>query len=247
MLAVDLPLLSIASEDQSDCDSLLMVLGGRAPAAHWLRELDFGGEVWAVDRGIRVCRDAGIVPSLLIGDFDSADDESLRWAKAENVPILSYKADKDLTDFKLALDILRERSADEDRARPKRLFLTGALGGRLDHLYSIVMSFASAEPPIIPFCAADDREGLLIMRGRSSFSFSFDAAPKAVSLFALSEVCGDVSITGTRWPLDGVTLCRDFPYSVSNRFDGGGDLRADVSCGSGTLCFYWVWDESALK
>ena len=53
-------------------DACLLVVGGRAPEAAWLREAAKGREVWAVDHGLDACLAAGIRPQRLIGDGDSA-------------------------------------------------------------------------------------------------------------------------------------------------------------------------------
>lgn len=217
-----------------------MVLGGRAPAAGWLAALAFGGEAWAVDRGIEACRAAGIVPRRLIGDCDSAARESWRWAEDNGVPVERYQSDKDLTDFQLALEIFRAQNKD----CVKKIFLTGAWGGRFDHLWSLLLSFLNFSSPHVPFCLADDREGLVIIDGPQEAAFTFDTAPKAVSLLSFSDDCAGVCISGVRWPLKEVALRYGFPYAISNRLDDG--LRARVSCEKGRLGFYWVWDEEDL-
>ncbi len=217
-----------------------MVLGGRAPAADWLAALAFGGESWAVDRGIEACRAAGIVPRRLVGDCDSAAHESWRWAEDKGVLVERYQSDKDLTDFQLALEIFRTKNND----CVKKIFLTGAWGGRFDHLWSIILSFLNFSSPHVPFCLADDREGLVIIEGPQEASFTFDRTPKAVSLLSFSDDCTGVCISGVRWPLKEATLRCGFPYAISNRLDDG--LRARVSCEKGRLGFYWVWDEGGL-
>jgi len=77
MFLMNLPNISI--ETQIPDDTVLFVLGGRAPSESWLSAIAFQTEVWAVDRGVNVCDAAGIVPSMLIGDADSAD--SVIWQK----------------------------------------------------------------------------------------------------------------------------------------------------------------------
>ncbi|MPM85511.1 hypothetical protein SDC9_132592 [bioreactor metagenome] len=83
-----------------------------------------------------------------------------------------------------------------------------------------------------------------MLDGPANASFTFAERPKAVSLLSFSEECAGVSIAGVRWPLDGVALSRGFPYAISNRLGDG--LAARVSCESGRLGFYWLWDERRI-
>ncbi|MDO4952555.1 MAG: hypothetical protein Q4E34_01855, partial [Synergistaceae bacterium] len=102
MFVLKLPKLTI--ETQYPDDTVLFVLGGRQPDAEWLKALDFQTGVWAVDKGADVCRAAGIVPEMLIGDCDSADKEIWKIFAENGVTCADkYPADKDLTDFQLAL------------------------------------------------------------------------------------------------------------------------------------------------
>lgn len=238
METIRLPQVTIEQDNGTETDSALMVLGGREPSPLWLSELAFRGEVWAVDRGIEACRRAGIIPRRLIGDCDSASAESWRWAEDNGVPAERYQSDKDLTDFQLALDIFREKNKD----RVKKIFLTGAWGGRFDHLWSLILSFLNFSSPHVPFCIADEREGLVLMEGPAEAAFTFARRPKALSLLSFSDICAGVSIAGVRWPLNEVVLRLGFPYAISNRLDGGQRVRA--GCESGLLGFYWVWDEA---
>lgn len=215
-----------------------MVLGGRAPSSEFLASLARGCELWAVDRGVEACRAAGITPAVLIGDRDSGSVEGWCWAAERGAKTREYDSDKDLTDFQLALEIF----ADECKNSEKNIILTGALGGRFDHLWSLTLSFLNMTRAGVPFCMADDREGMIFVRGGERCALSFARRPKALSLLSFSPVCRGVNLSGVHWPLSDAELCYDFPYAVSNRVEGGG--RAEVSCASGTLGVYWTWGDA---
>lgn len=219
-------------------DCLLMVLGGRAPSAAWLSSLSCFSKVWAVDKGIEVCRAAGLVPDMLIGDGDSASRESWRWAEEKNVPVHRFDSEKDLTDFQLALEIC----AREHKNQKKNIILTGAFGGRFDHLWSVVLSFLNSPVGCVPFCIADDREAMLFLQSEEHASVTFETAPKALSVIPFSPRCARVTFTGVRWPLDCAELKYSRPYSISNRLEGG--RTAKLSCGEGTLGLYWIFNEA---
>ena len=212
---------------------LLMVLGGRAPAPEWFSSLAWRGEVWAVDRGVETCRKCGIVPYRLIGDCDSAEPSSWQWAVDGGAPVFKYESDKDLTDFQLALDLAVQSG------RSYCIAVTGAFGGRFDHLWSSVLSFLHRSDEYVPLLMADDREGLLVLKGEEELSLSFEKKPEALSLIPFSRECWGVSLRGVRWPLSDVVLEYRDPYSVSNRLADG--LEAEVEVKNGLLGVYWEW------
>ncbi len=73
---------------------LLMVIGGRKPEPSWLKSLSFFDEIWAVDMGIETCREACVIPKMLIGDGDSSSPEAWEWAVEKNVPVRKFNKDK---------------------------------------------------------------------------------------------------------------------------------------------------------
>ena len=230
-----LPGVRIKTDAAGTDGPLLMVLGGRDPAAGWLRELCFYSELWAVDKGIDLCLGSGVIPQRLIGDRDSADPKAWQWALDNGVPVDEYDRDKDLTDFQLSLDLISQKSGE----KKVPVFLTGCFGGRFDHLWSTVVSFLHRSDRYVPVGMADDREGMFFLSGPDSLGLMFDKIPEAVSIIPFSEECGGVSVTGVRWPLSDVSLEYRDPYSISNRLEGG--MEASVSVRSGRIGVYWEW------
>jgi thiamine pyrophosphokinase len=209
-------------------ETTLFLLGGRRPNADWLRHFAEanGPDVWAVDGGVGACREAGIVPRVVIGDMDSAKPDDLRWASEEGARAFTSPREKDLTDFQLAINLLREWEPE----RP--LLISGCFGGRLDHLFSVLGTFA------VPgsLCMIDEMEGILLVDGEARAFFR--ERPLAISLLSLSEKCEGVSISGVKWPLSGAALTRNHPWAVSNEAVGE---EVAVSCAEGLLGFYWVF------
>ena len=87
-------------------DACLLVVGGRAPEAAWLREAAKGREVWAVDHGLDACLAADIRPQRLIGDGDSAAPAAWQLAKEQHIPIEQFPVEKD--DTEKVLDALQD-------------------------------------------------------------------------------------------------------------------------------------------
>ena len=91
---------------------ILFVSGGRPPNRQFFLSVAGGRKIICVDKGIELCKACGVVPNVLIGDFDSANQSSVEWARAKNIPVERYPADKDFTDTQLALKRAAELFGD---------------------------------------------------------------------------------------------------------------------------------------
>ncbi len=216
-------------------EEFLLVAGGRAPSSSWLRSAASGRTLFCIDRGADACREARLLPSLHIGDDDSASPDTLEWIKNSKIESRRFPTDKDKTDTQLALNLLAEK-------QDAFVLLSGSFGGRFDHAFSLVCAFAGTN---LYGCLADNREFLLFLRDGDDVSLQISSVPKIVSLLPLSPICEGVSIDGVHWPLSGATLRQDDPYAVSNRLSSS-DQSISVRNGKGILAVYLYWDESTL-
>ncbi len=217
---------------------VVLVAGGRAPEIPWLQDLVRLGvrAVWGVDRGARWCRRAGICPDRFVGDGDSLEEEDRRWLHDRRVPQHLHPVAKDFTDLQLALF----EAADEYPGVP--IVLTGTGGGRFDHAFSALFSALWAHRRGGRVVALGDSKELLIpLRGPTEVALAFAPPPDVVSSLALSSECSGVTLKGTEWPLEGVTLYLEEPYAVSNRLTMGvNDRTFEVI--QGWLGVYAAWD-----
>ena len=109
--------------------AVLIIAGGPLDAAFGMEYIAQGTweYVIAVDAGLAFCQHAGLVPDLILGDFDSAQAQTVRYYR-ERMPerFRQFPAHKDYTDTELALQ-------EAYRIPCERIEILGALGGRLDH------------------------------------------------------------------------------------------------------------------
>lgn len=226
-MIINLPRLEIKTDTAAQTE-LLLVGGGRAPSPDWLAEVAANKPLWCIDHGLDICHTANLAPERLIGDNDSVSPESFAWAEHLGIKIVSFPPEKDFTDTQLALQMV---------APGTFVLLTGAFGGRFDHLFSTINSFAGAN---ISGVITDEKELLLPLTAGTSATLKFTVPPKAVSLLPLSENCTDVSISGTKWPLTNQKLARNNPYAVSNEIKKDTDTIS-VSVKNGILSVYLFW------
>lgn len=181
--------------------------------------LDFvpGAEdyVIAADGGYDRLLRAGIVPQLVIGDFDSLG----RIPQAEHV--LTLPREKDVTDTWAAIE--------QGKARGYRTFwLYGCTGGRIEHtLANIQTLMALAEANMTGVLV--DQHQLITAMGPGTRAFP-PSARGYVSVFAASDRCSGVWLRGLKYELSGGTLTNRFPLGVSNEFQG---LPSSVTVGEG--------------
>jgi thiamine pyrophosphokinase len=217
--------------DTSDDGRILFMLGGRPPEPEWAPELARrnSAHVGAVDSGASACRAAGLVPSVLVGDRDSVPPEDWKWAASLGARENIYDRDKDKTDFQLAMSLLT--------VYPPALIVSGCFGGAFDHQTSTFCTLAFSGGDFFR-CMIDETEGVFFLYPGDDAALNFSRLPKAVSLLPVTDVCRGASISGVKWPLEGVTLEREFPWAVSNEANTLAEPVA-ASCEEGILALYW--------
>lgn len=212
---------------------ILFVTGGRAPDVNWFTNVADGRKIFCVDRGIEICRACNLVPEILIGDFDSANQTSVAWARTKKIPVERHPVDKDLTDTQLALNRAAELFGEHVA------LVTGCFGGRVDHLYSTIFTCAASSTKIF---LADEREIIFFVTGGESIDVTFNRRPLALSLLPVSEICSGVTIKNVRWELDGATLTQNFPNAISNRVTGD---EVSIGVEIGKLAVYLCFTDAA--
>ena len=185
-----------------------------------LRERPRPGDLQiAADAGLRLCRELGRTPDLVLGDFDSMDVSEAP-ADALRVPV-----EKDDTDTGLALREGLRRGCRE-------FFIYGGTGGRrLDHTLANLQSLA--------FLRENGARGWLYDRDfvytvikNETLTLRREVDWGLVSLFALGDRARGVTLTGLQYPLDHAELTCAFPLGVSNHF---AEERAAVTVEDGLL------------
>lgn len=174
-----------------------------------------GDMVIAADGGLKTAEKYGIVPDLTIGDFDSLG----------YVPSAAMRlpAEKDVTDTYAAICRGRELGYS-------KFVLYGGTGGRTDHTLANIQTAAGLSRQGIVLLIKD---GSRVIRAVTDSTINFDISLKGViSVFAHTEVCRGVTLSGLKYPLTDYTLTSDFPLGVSNEFTG---VPSSVTVESGTL------------
>lgn len=161
----------------------------------------------ACDKGLDYAASQGITPDLILGDFDSCSGRL-----PDDIPVLSLPVMKDDTDTMAAI----RHAADMNRFSELRIYC--ALGGRLDHLFANIQAGAFAARHGLTVRISDENARIVIMPpGEIRLPAEEDFS---LSVFALSDSCRGLSISGALYTLDDAEITSSFPIGVSNQWAG---------------------------
>ena len=176
----------------------------------------------AADGGFAHLSEIGIVPDMVIGDFDSLG------IVPSHKNIVKLPVKKDDTDIMSAVKYALENNAET-------IYIYAGTGGaRFDHtVANIQVLQVIAKSGAIGFIIDKD----FIMAAFKDKTLFFDENFKGtISLFSLCEKSEEVSIKGLLYEGENLSLTPDFPLGVSNSFKGE---KAEIFIGKGVLTAIW--------
>jgi thiamine pyrophosphokinase len=177
--------------------------------------------VVAVDGGGSVCLEAGVVPDVAVGDFDSLPAEDLDRLEQLGVSVIEFPADKDASDLELGVTEVRRRGANS-------VVITAASTGRLDHTLAALAVLSSAVD-LRPHLVEPELDvWVLSPMGRSSITLSGAGATVSLLPFGASAT---VSARGCVWELVDTELDTSSSLGLSNRIGPDGCATISVSRG----------------
>ena len=189
-----------------------------------LRERPAAGDfVIAAAAGYRTCRQGGIVPDLLLGDFDSMDQPT-DFANVERSPV-----EKDDTDTMLAVRTGLARGCTE-------FYIYGGTGGkRLDHtLANLQTLLFLRRRGARGWLYGDDFVWTVIEN--ESLTVEKIVEWGLFSAFCLGDRAEGVDEVGFQYPLSGAVLTPEFPLGVSNHIM---ESTASITVRRGVLAIGW--------
>lgn len=187
----------------------VVVSGGTPPSKEllksYLSEDDF---VIGVDMGCNALCDYDMKADLILGDFDSAKEESIKFLVGKGAKILAYDVEKDYTDTHLGYIKAVENGADE-------ILLFGVTGTRLDHALGNLGLFLNAKRDGVRLEIIDDHNRMFMIDKESTFKGN---RGETISFHALSDVVKNVNIKGGKYDLIDYDLNLLEPRAICNEF-----------------------------
>lgn len=183
--------------------------------------LDFMPEkedfVIAADAGLCYLKECGIMPNLIVGDFDSLGDIP------QSGNVLKLPAEKDDTDMFMAVK-------EGIRAGYEKFYIYCGTGGRIDHMV--------ANLQILAYLSEHGMQGYLFHKDSvftviKNRELIFDAVDVGyVSVFSYSEKSIGVNLRNLKYELRDAVLTNSIPLGVSNEFIG---KESSISVENGML------------
>jgi len=182
-----------------------------------------GDYIIAADGGYIALISRGIMPGLVVGDFDSLE------VIPDHPNIIKSPVEKDDTDMMLAVKQGLERGCFT-------FTINGGLGGRLDQTLANIQ--------ILAYLAENDAFGTLLgldmciiaIKG-GEVELSVDTTKgKTISVFSHGEKAEGVTLKGLKYPLENATITNSYPIGTSNEFI---DEDVVISVDTGTLVIMW--------
>lgn len=163
--------------------------------------------VIAVDGGYAHLEKIGVIPDLVIGDFDSLG------CVPKHPRVARFPVDKDKSDMELAFDRACVRNHDE-------IFVYGALAKRLDHTLANLQLFAkfSERGPYVT--GIGDNFAVRILTGPDVFSLPENLTKGIVSVFSANDCATGVFERGMKYPLEDARLTNRTSLGLSNELIG---------------------------
>ena len=193
----------------------------------------------AADAGLEILDRIGLVPDILLGDFDTVKQEILGgYTDRKDVEVIRHNPVKDASDMELTADVLYDRGIRE-------ALVLGALGGRADHTLANIRltywmrrrgaEFILLDPRNRIRCLVTESEALR----ENVFTLRRDAQwGRYIGLFALGGTIRHLTLEGFKYPLKDFTLDeRGLPsLTISNEITAEeGIVRFSGDPGTGLL------------
>lgn len=190
------------------------------------------------DGGTQYLSDAGVVPHMIMGDFDSLDTSVIMEMFMLGVARHGLSTDKDFTDMKGTVDFISELDYDE-------LDIYGATGTRLDHSVGNMMLLIELYEKGI--------KARIIDKNNIITAVSASEEPVTVDITDVPEgwyvsfvpvgTCKGVTIKGMKYNAEGIELgINNCTRAISNECIKESDEKASVTVESGKLLMFYSRD-----
>ena len=176
------------------------------------------------DSGAAHLRHIGILPHLIIGDFDSLPAEDKKYFMDKAVEMAHFPPKKNETDSELCIAHAIERGATD-------ITLLGAVGTRMDHTLANIFLLLNLSELKIPARIINTTNKIFLISGRNQLRLSGEPGDY-LSLIPMSDQVFGVTLKGLQYPLVNATLKAASTLGISNQFS---DCSAEVSIERGVL------------
>lgn len=180
----------------------------------YLRKDDF---FICCDSGLKHRKGLGILPNLIVGDFDSYENPRL------DIETIVLPREKDDTDTVYAVKEALKRGFQD-------FLLLGVIGGRLDHTLGNVSLLLMLDAQGKSAMALDDCSEMEIVSEKPAL---IQERYAYFSLLNISGLAQGITIRNAKYPLTDAEITCEYQYGISNEILPG--MTAEVAVKKGRL------------
>lgn len=191
---------------------VLIVTGGQVDRLFLKNTIEKNNysKIIGVDKGAEYLYNIGIIPDLLIGDFDSSNKQCLEYYESKNIKIIKYSSDKDMTDTELAIN-------NSINNNENNITIVGGFGSRIDHTLANILILEkyinNASIKLI-----DKNNIVRLINGKNKIKIE-KSNYDYISLISLSNKVEGLTTNGLKYELNNKTLNRFTSLGVSNEIE----------------------------
>lgn len=180
----------------------------------------------AADSGMEFFYRNGLVPNVIVGDFDSVKKGVLEYFRKNNpdIKVMKFQPEKDETDTELALRTAMEAGCE-------KIWLLGATGTRLDHVLGNIHLLGMAMEQGCE-CIMLDAHNRIRMLKQGIRLKKAEQYGDYISLFPFTPTVKGLTLTGFKYPLQKYELQCYHSLGVSNEIT---QEEAEISFEDGIL------------
>lgn len=165
-----------------------------------------------VDKGVEFLYKHKIVPSYIVGDFDSLSEKIVEYYKNEtHVSVREYNPVKDASDTEIAVRLAITLGCE-------KMVILGATGNRVDHLWANIQTLMIPFKAKVEAVILDPMNRIRLIGGETHLKKE-EAFGTYFSVFPLGGTVYELNIKGAKYPLADHTLTPYDSLCVSNQIE----------------------------
>jgi thiamine pyrophosphokinase len=169
-----------------------------------------GDKIICADGGTLHALQMGLIPDILVGDFDSLPAHVLQEMKNKNIVIEQFPEKKDKTDLELALQTSERFDTDE-------VLILTALGGRMDQYLNNILLLTRSDWKQKRIRIADGGQQGWILKGPDELALTGQMGD-ILSVIPITGQIDGLYLSGLEWSLTNEKVKRGSTLTLSNRF-----------------------------
>lgn len=194
------------------------------------------GYVIGVDRGLQFLYRNQVMPTHIVGDFDSVEAELVEFYERQTqVPIRKFRPEKDASDTEIALHLAIELGAE-------KVWILGGTGSRLDHVMANIQILKIAQDHGVKAYLQDANNRISLAEKEIKLCKE-ESFGDYFSIFPFGGNVEDISIEGAKYPLSHYRLCPNSSMCVSNEMQ---ENEVKIAFPTGTIILMETKDKKEI-